>query len=513
MRMRPIRRPVLIFAVCSFVSSLGLVPTSPSRADVVMTSTLSNITATAAWVEEENDKPGTLDWKIPSGTPKGISGYADHVSAEVGDTVTLYVDTKADTFHVEAYRLGWYHGDGGRLIWDSNEKAGINQPKPTMSEDTNMVETDWAPSISILITPTWVEGSYVLKLVSSSGGQSYAPLILRNDQSNAALVFQHQVATWQAYNKWGGASLYKGVDKTFASRSRIVSFDRPYGGRGAGALLHALPFIAVAEEQALDLTYWTDIDLHERPNLLLDHDALITLDHDEYWSTAMRDGATAARDAGVNIAFLGANAVYRHIRLEPSPLGADRHVVCYKSKNEDPLYGVDNAEVTVSWRNPPVNRPESDLLGPMYDCPDVHGDLVVADADVWVFAGTALHDGNHIPGAVDMEVDRIFPDAPTPQSIQILAHSPVDCPSRSTYADMTYYTTHSGAGVLDVSSQGWVKKLRCAAPVVTSECGERAVTITMNILNAFAQGPAGVAHPSSPNASSFGYKLTDPIDP
>jgi hypothetical protein len=261
MRTRPRRRLASTISLWWIVSSMGVVPAAVSPAVAVTTSPSSSVASTAAWVQEENDKPGTLAWKIPPGTPKGISGYADHVSAEVGDTVTLYVDTKADTFHAEAYRLGWYHGDGGRLIWESNEAAGMNQPKPTMTVDTSMVEADWTPSMSISVTPAWVEGSYVLKLVSSSGGQSYVPLILRNDQSDAALVFQHEVATWQAYNTWGGASLYKGVDDTFASRSRIVSFDRPYGGRGAGALLNALPFIAIAEQQALDLTYWTDIDL------------------------------------------------------------------------------------------------------------------------------------------------------------------------------------------------------------------------------------------------------------
>jgi len=35
---------------------------------------------------------------------------------------------------------------------------------------------------------------------------------------------------------------------------------------------------------------------------------------------------TAARDRGVNVAFLGANAVFGHIRLEAGPVadGADR---------------------------------------------------------------------------------------------------------------------------------------------------------------------------------------------
>ena len=55
----------------------------------------------------------------------------------------------------------------------------------------------------------------------------------------------------------------------------------------------------------------------------------------------MRDGATQALAAGVNLAFLGANACYRQIRLEPSPLGPNRHQVCYKSAAEDPMTGTE----------------------------------------------------------------------------------------------------------------------------------------------------------------------------
>jgi hypothetical protein len=132
---------------------------------------------------------------------------------------------------------------------------------------------------------------------------------------------------------------------------------------------------------------------------------------------------------------------------------------------------------------------------------------------VWVFAGTGLADGDHIPGLVDMEYDRIYPDAPTPGSIQILAHSPVLCKGVPDAADMTYYTTHSNAGVLDASSQGWVKELRCGPPVAADTCDTRAVQITQNILTAFSEGPAGLAHPSVPNLGTFGITLTKPIDP
>src|SRR5918911_3511509 len=71
---------------------------------------------TAQWIIEENAKPGTSAWRIPSGTRKGIAGYADRISAKAGETIKLYVKTRSPSFHVEAYRLGHYQGLGGRPI-------------------------------------------------------------------------------------------------------------------------------------------------------------------------------------------------------------------------------------------------------------------------------------------------------------------------------------------------------------------------------------------------------------
>jgi hypothetical protein len=227
----------------------------------------------------------------------------------------------------------------------------------------------------------------------------------------------------------------------------------------------------------------------------------------------MRDGLEAALAAGVNYANLGANTIYRKIRFEPSALGADRRVVGYKVRHEDPLNGVDNDQVTVNWRNPPSDDPESAVLGPMYQCYGVHDDLVVGAAGSWIFAGTGLENGDTIHGAIAGEYDRIWPDAPTPRTVQILAHSPVWCRGRTRYADTTYYTTSSGAGVFNVSSTDWVDVLECAPPVDARSCSPAAVTITRNVLRHLAAGPAGATRPSVPNVGSFGYTLTDPIDP
>ena len=222
-------------------------------------------------------------------------------------TVTLHVNTKAPSFHVEAYRMGYYGGIGGRLVWQSPEVAGVRQAPPTLTEFVNTIECQWPPSLNVTIDPTWPPGAYLLKLVGATGEQQFVPLCVRDDASHAAFVIQQSVTTWQAYNRWGGYSLYYGNRNqalsythnpsggNFADRARIVSFDRPYDhdwASGAADFVgNELPVIFQAEQLGLDVTYWTDIDLHTQPQLLGGHRALISLGHDEYWSAEMRDGA------------------------------------------------------------------------------------------------------------------------------------------------------------------------------------------------------------------------------
>jgi hypothetical protein len=500
---------VLVVILCSGV----LLPTIRVESVGATTPSSTGVLDPASrtpWVVQENQRPGTSAWRIAGDVPDTIEGYANRVSAKVGDVVDLFVSTRKRRFHVEAYRMGYYQGFGGRLVWTSGSVRGRRQRRPTLGQHTNMIECRWSRSLRLSVGPSWVQGVYLLKLVASDGGASYIPLTVRNDTSHAALVVQAEVTTWQAYNKWGGYSLYEGPDGSFRRRSRVVSFDRPYA-TPRGAPLHELPMIFLVERLGLDVTYWTDVDLHERPGLLLHHRALISPNHDEYWSSTMRTGALRARDHGVNIAFFGANADYRHVRFTSSRLGQDRHMICYKVAKEDPLYGVRDREVTSNWRAQPVPRPESVLNGGLYQCNPVQGPLTVTEPGAWIYEGTGIHDNERIADLVNLEYDRVAPAYPTPKTIQILARSPLRCHGHRDVAEITYYTTSSDAGVIDVGTLGWTKFIACGFVKRSLGCSSRVLRITRNILEAFAEGPAGRDHPSEPNLARYGIRLKQPI--
>ncbi|MDQ6946490.1 MAG: hypothetical protein M3256_09500 [Actinomycetota bacterium] len=461
------------------------------------------LTTESVRIRAENALPGSSDWKLTDrAVNHEIEGYANRTSVDIGDRVTLYVSTIAPTFRVEAYRMGFYQGLGGRLVDTVPETIGSRQAPPSFTPGTNMIEAKWQPSLSMLTTG-WPEGEYLFKLIASTGQQQYVPLTVRNDRGGAAYMIIDAVTTWQAYNLWGDYSLYAGKNGSFDQRSRVVSFDRPYlfGDGAANFLDLEYPAVSLMESLGLDVTYMTSVDVHEQPELLLSHRAVFSMGHDEYYSLAMRDGLQSARDKGVNLAFLGANAIYRHIRFGPSPLGPDRHEIDYKSTHEDPLYGKNNADVTVNWRDPPNSNPESQIIGNLYQCNPVKADMVIVDPSNWLFEGTGAFAGQRLPDVVASEYDRYDPSFAGPANVEILTHSPLRCHGKPDFADATYYTAPSGAGVFASGTISFVGYMN--ANCEPAGCAGRVLGRVMtNLLAAFGAGPAGLTHPSKPEQST-----------
>lgn len=457
-------------------------------------------TASRSPTEAENARPGTRDWRVRKvGSTHEIEGYADRVSVLSGQPFRLFVSTTTSRFKVEAFRMGWYGGAQARLVWASPNQEGTEQAPARVRAATNTVSAPWKPSLTVS-TRDWPAGSYLLRLEAASGAQRYVPVTVRSADAVGKIVVLNATTTWQAYNLWGGHSLYEGP-YGYDSRSRAVSFDRPYDKDGAEKFMaYEQPAIALAERLGLPLAYATDNDLHAEPGLLAGARALAVLGHDEYWSTTMRNETTKARDTGVNIALLGANQVNRHIRFAATSLGKNRLVICYKGL-DDPIGKRKPAEVTIDWRFARKPWPESDLTGVFYECNPAEAAYVVYRPRHWLFAGTRVRKGQRFPGMVGPEYDRVNPIVTTPRPIEIVAHSPVRCGNVDSHADSAYYTVPSGAGVFAAGTMRWVCAMRgkgCGHGV--TDTAKRFVDqVTETLLRAMAAGPVGRSHPARDN--------------
>jgi hypothetical protein len=462
----------------------------------------------------ENSLAGDPHWKIRHlGPPHAIEGYAGAASVLTGESFLLFVSTTSPGFRVSAFRLGWYGGMGARKVWQSGPLRGRRQNAPGLAGSTNTVQADWDPAIEVP-TDDWPAGSYLLRLDADSGAQRYVPVTVRSASTAGKVVLKSCVATWQAYNTWGGYDLYAGPGQSYGSRSLAVSLDRPYDVNGADMFLtYERNVVKLAESMGLPLAYVTGMDIDANPRLLDGASALISPGHDEYWTPAERAHVTAARDAGVNLAFLGANALFRRIRLDATRLGGSRLVICYKtSYTQDPMYGVHNALVTSDWREPPNPDPESSLIGTVYEGYPAVAAYEVTSPGSWVFAGTGVAAGARFANLVGVEYDRVNPAYPVPRPIQVLSHSPLVCQGARSFGDSAYYTHSGGAGVFNAGTMRWVEAIYGDQPHGIGGSTPGFVRqVTANVLRAFADGPAAAKYPAHDNIDAMHEYAGDPI--
>ncbi len=463
-------------------------------------------TAPRRIVTAENSLPGDRHWAIKNlGAPDAIMGFAGQAGVLPGEPIQLYVSTTAREFVVRAFRIGWYNGDTARKVYETGAVRGHRQRPSTRTPVTNTVQCDWGLSVTIP-TDGWPPGSYLLRLDAQTGAQRYVPVTVRSPSTAGKVVIKNGVATWQAYNTWGDYDLYLGP-AGYADRALVVSLDRPYDKSGAYLFeVYERKLITLAERMGLPLAYLTSTDIATDPHVLDGASALISPGHDEYWTPPERAHVTAARDAGVNLMFTGANACFRRIRLEPTKLGPYRLVVCYKTSYlQDPMYGKDNWLVTNDFPAPPDPDPEQSMIGIQYTGYPVVGDYVVTVPDSWVYKGTGARDGTRYRALVGIEFDSLDPAYPMVRPIELLSHSPVLLNGVSMFSNSSYYTHPGGAGVFAVGTMRWVESF--GPPLyhwgITPACGAFTRKVTENVLLAFADGPAAAKHPARDNLAAL----------
>jgi Bacterial Ig domain/Purple acid Phosphatase, N-terminal domain len=341
----------------------------------------------------ENQNPGTPQstWDISGSGDPSIQGFAIDVSYNKGDTVNFKINTPASAYTLVLYRLGYYQGNGARQIATVTPSVTLPQSQPACLTDaaTGLIDCgNWAVSASWTIPSTAVSGIYVAKLTrSDTGGSSHIVFVVRDDASTSSLLFQTDDTTWQAYNQYGGNSVYMGTGPgggSQAGRAFKVSYNRPFSTRGQGTgygpsnfVFYAeYPMVRFLESNGYDVSYFSGLDTDRRGALIKNHKTFLSVGHDEYWSGGARANVEAARDAGVNLGFFSGNEMYWKVRWEPSIDGtntANRTLVTYKeSLANGTIDPRDPPTWTGLWRDPRFSppadggRPENAVSGTIF---------------------------------------------------------------------------------------------------------------------------------------------------
>jgi Domain of unknown function (DUF4082)/Bacterial Ig-like domain/Calx-beta domain/Bacterial Ig domain/Purple acid Phosphatase, N-terminal domain len=430
----------------------------------------------------ENQLPGSpaTEWDIAGAGDLDIQGFATDISVDQGQTVSFKIKSTTP-YQLDIYRMGYYGGMGARHVATipSSATTAPTQPACVTETSTGLIDcSNWATTASWTVPTTAVSGIYFAKATRTGGGASHIFFIVRDDDSRSDLLFQTADTTWQAYNRYGGNSLYVGSP---AGRAYKVSYNRPFTTREYAPedwVFNAeYPMVRWLEANGYWVSYSTGVDSDRLGAEIREHRVFLSVGHDEYWSGAQRANVEAARANGVHLAFFSGNEVFWKTRWENS----HRTLVSYKETHAnakiDPLPNV----WTGTWRDPRFSppadggRPENALTGTIFTVNGERADPIrvpAAEGRMRFWRNTSaanLQAGQSLTlpaGTLGYEWDEDLDNGSRPPGLIRLSDTTVNVPGYlqdygSTYASgtanhaLTLYRHPSGALVFGAGTVQW----------------------------------------------------------
>ena len=456
MRRTNVMRHTAFLAISATIVALALSACGgSSRSGTSSTEPATSATASNP-VQRENSRPGNRGWEIPAGAGTVITGYASETSLDPGQSLHLHVAAPPGSrYRVLVYRLGWYRGVGARLIMCvpgcRSSHAAIAQPPPTTPEPvTGLFRAPWRVTDQVEIPSDAVSGYYEAKLEIVGGPHAGAvgsvPLIVRQSPAApaAAVLVQVPVNTWEAYNRWGGKSLYQFGTSRHAFE---VSFDRPFDQRSFYNMVTKLelPWVRFLERNGIDASYQTDVDTDMTPGSLLHHRLVFAIGHDEYWTQRVRSAFDRALALSTNLMF-GSNSGEWRMRYADGR----RTIVEWRDPSIDPVHNsrLDNGFFRT------FGEPECKLMGVEHQwaaqrdltARPTSYKVVGPSSDPWLAAAGLTH-GNVIPGVVGYEWDSLVPGCFAGQVVPLMTALIKGSDGVTRSADLVRATAPSGGRV------------------------------------------------------------------
>jgi hypothetical protein len=470
-------------------------------------------------IARENRARGLTTWRLPGppnllgGEGRGpVEGYVARQAIGPGQTQRVYVDAPGSrTVTLQVFRMGWYGGRGGRLVLQSWPLRTVRQPPCRHRPWTGLTECRWHATLSFQIPRALSSGVYIVKLQARNGAQRDCLFVVRPARP-APLLVVIPTATYEAYNTWGGDSLYPGGEKlvgaTRTDRGVEVSYDRPYASQtGAGQFfIREVAMVRFLERYGYPVSYTTTDSIDRDPGQLLGVRGVIDVGHSEYWSQRAENALLRARERGTSLIFVSSDTMAWRVRFASatatsSQAGEPDHViVAYKeSAALDPnraeptgLFPLGAANLVGSAYDGCIT-PRVDISGPAH--PPVYRYYAWSPApDLqprWLFARTGIAPSTRIPGIVGYELDERTAASP-PGTRLIGEGTGMSCgserepsPAYGEQAQTTLYEARSGALVFATGTLGWeyaLSPVPQASPDAPRASDPRVVAMTRNLL-------------------------------
>ncbi|NND33176.1 MAG: hypothetical protein HKN76_11345, partial [Saprospiraceae bacterium] len=378
-----------------------------------------------------------------------VEGYPDKTSYLPGETINFHLSSSEDLCKMQIYRLG----SEEVMVWSSDSIQSALYPVP---ENASSHGCQWPVSHSLTIPEGWKTGYYEVRMhIKDRGGQftgrnnrtaeSKMFFVVRssNPGQSTKVLLQLATNTYNAYNNWGGSSLY-GYHGRANLQGHRVSIERPQNS----SFFHRweYDFVKWAEKEGYEIDYAANSDLEFHSGILKNYHLILSVGHDEYWSAPMRDHLEAFIADGGNVAFFSGNSVCWQVRSEDGGKALTSWKQWY---NMDPQYKTGEFDLlSTLWSHHLVNRPENQLTGVGFLFGGYHrshgqfmdgsGAYQVHRPDHWIFGGTDLQRDQEFGGkntivgyecdGCEMTMVNGFPEPThrdgTPENFVILATAP-----------------------------------------------------------------------------------------
>lgn len=255
--------------------------------------------------------------------------HTDQWSYFPEDTIDIFLSgTRDDSVQIHLWEIH------GRDTLFSNQKFPANFQKLTNGSAVNGV--GWERSAFLSIPSDASTGWYVLAIENNQFTR-YSSIFIKPkpNQIRKRIAFLFSTNTWNAYNPWGGQSLYS------RNYTPIVSFLRPQPLSDPFILNtyenHQLFYQAANKDKyladflmknGLEYDAYSMEDLNRSAEELLHYDVLLLSTHSEYWSWSMLHHLNTCLDSGASLIALSGNTCAYVSTLEPD----ERTLTVYKRK-------------------------------------------------------------------------------------------------------------------------------------------------------------------------------------
>ncbi len=323
-----------------------------------------------------------------------VEAYTSSASVEQGGTVGFHVRVQAKN----NCQMTIKKSTTGEQVFEQ-EFVVDKFVKNSLDIDAAAHGCDWPVAFALTVPQSWPSDIYLAELRVNKG-RSVVPLVVRAKTPGSSILLKVTDTTAQAYNNWGGQSLY---NRDPMAKSVQITFDRPYVriGYKYDYWWFDLRFLDWCHRRNIKLDCCSSVDIHSGSVDLNSYNLMVSIGHDEYWSKETRNRVETFVQEGGHVCFFGANTCFWQVRFERNC----RQMIGYKElAAKDPMVLQDPSRVTGRWSMAPTNRPENEMTlvsyrngGGWWDViPDTDHDrrygkvYCVSRPEHWVFDGTDL---------------------------------------------------------------------------------------------------------------------------